>query len=125
MPAFSNSSLKRLNSCHSDLRDLFTEVVKHYDCTVLCGHRDVVAQTEAFDKGHSKVQYPNSRHNSMPSMAIDVVPYPIDWDDKDRFIEFAGFVFGIASQMDINIEWGGHFKSFFDGPHFQINKGNN
>ena len=32
-----------------------------------------------------------------PSRAVDVVPYPIDWDDRERFHLFAGFVIALLS----------------------------
>ena len=62
-----------------------------------------------------------------PSLAVDVAPYPIDWLDRDRFVFFAGFVLGMATQMGITlrlgIDWNGdhHFNErFFDGPHFEL-----
>jgi peptidoglycan L-alanyl-D-glutamate endopeptidase CwlK len=120
MPSFSKKSLHNLVTCHPDLERLFKEVIKHRDCSVLCGHRTEEKQQEAYDKGYSKVKFPNSRHNKLPSTAVDVVPYPIDWDDKEEFTYFAGFVLGVASQMGIEVEWGGRFKNFYDGPHFQL-----
>ena len=61
-------------------------------------------------------------------MALDVCPYPIDWNDKDRFYNFAGLVKGIAISMDIKIRWGGDWdgdndlkdQTFFDLPHFEL-----
>ena len=120
MPKFSNRSQERLNTCHRDLRKLFNEVIKHYDCTILCGHRNKEDQDKAYNEGRSKVEYPDSNHNQVPSLAVDCVPYPIDWDDKERFHEFAGFVLGTADQLGIKVRWGGHFTSFFDGPHFEL-----
>ncbi len=52
--------------------------------------------------------------------AVDVVPYPVDWDDKESFHEFYGYVKATADRLGIKIKWGGHFKNFFDGPHYQI-----
>jgi len=119
MPSFSKKSLQRLETCKQPLQDLFNEVIKHVDCTILEGHRSEERQTKAFNEGKSKARFPNSKHNSFPSKAVDVAPYPIDWEDKDRFTEFAGIVQGIAFTMNIKIKWGGHF-SFYDGPHFQL-----
>ena len=113
-----------------DLQDLFNEVIKHVDCSVICGHRNKQEQNEAFEKKRTKVKYPNGRHNAKPSMAADVVPYPIDWDDRERFHLFAGFVLGIAQSMEINIRWGGDWNknfevddnNFDDFPHFELMK---
>jgi peptidoglycan L-alanyl-D-glutamate endopeptidase CwlK len=130
MPKFGSRSRKNLATCHEDLQDLFNEVIKHVDCSVICGHRNKQEQNEAFEKKRTKVKYPNGRHNAKPSMAADVVPYPIDWDDRERFHLFAGFVLGIAQSMEINIRWGGDWNknfevddnNFDDFPHFELMK---
>ena len=57
-----------------------------------------------------------------------LAPYPIDWNDKERFYFFAGYVKGIASQMGIELRWGGdwdsdnqlHDQTFMDLPHFEL-----
>lgn len=128
MPSFSKSSKAKLETCHSDLQKIFNEVIKHYDCTVVCGHRGKEDQDEAVRSGHSKLSWPNSKHNQLLSLAADVVPYPVDWNDTKRFMHFAGFVMGIASQMGIKIRWGGDFNQdlnfkndrFLDYPHFEL-----
>ena len=119
MPSFSQKSLSKLETCSQPLQDLFNEVIKHRDCTILDGHRNEERQTKAFNEGFSKARFPQSRHNTFPSQAVDVVPYPIDWEDINRFYEFAGFVKATAIQMNINIKWGGDFKSIFDAPHWE------
>jgi peptidoglycan L-alanyl-D-glutamate endopeptidase CwlK len=128
MPKFGNKSQKNLNTCDPRLIELFEEVIEHFDCTVLQGHRGEEEQNEAFEKGFSKLKYPQGKHNKYPSLAVDVAPYPVDWKDTQRFIYFAGFVKGIASQMGLNIRWGGDWDSdnelkdnkFNDLPHFEI-----
>lgn len=128
MPGFGERSLKNLATCDSRLQKLFMEVVKTYDCSVICGHRTEEDQGKAFDEGKSKLRFPNSKHNSYPSKAADVVPYPINWDDTDRFYHFAGFVQGVARSLGIGIRWGGDFdgdfnlhnEGFIDMPHFEL-----
>jgi hypothetical protein len=128
MPKFNDRSLQRLQECDKDLQIIFEEVIKNYDCTILCGHRGKEDQDEAVRTGKSKLSFPNSKHNSTPSRAIDVVPYPIDWNDKARFYHFAGYVCSLANSLGIKIRWGGdwngdlNFKndSFVDMPHFQL-----
>lgn len=116
MPSFSQASLEKLFDVHVDLRTLFLEVVKHVDCTVLCGYRDREAQTKAFAEGNSKLRWPDSKHNAKPSSAVDVAIYPIDWNDKDRFIWFGGLVQGTAMQLKAeykishDIRYGGAWK---------------
>ena len=128
MPSFSKISRERLATCDKRLQDLFNEVIKHYDCSIICGHRGQEDQDRAFNEGKSKIRWPNGKHNSNPSKAVDVAPYPIDWNDTKRFYHFAGFVKGLATSMGIKIRWGGDWdgdndfkdNSFNDTPHFEI-----
>ena len=128
MPNFGKKSQERLNTCGPRLVELFEEVVEHFDCSVIQGYRDEAEQNKAFEGGFSKLKYPKGSHNKYPSLAVDIAPYPIDWKDRDRFHLFAGFVKGIASQMGLNIRWGGDWNSdthtkdnnFDDLPHFEV-----
>ena len=128
MPAFGARSRRELDTAHPDLQRVFFEVVKHFDCAVLEGHRGEEAQEEAVRTGKSKIHYPDGKHNKIPSLAVDVAPWPIDWTDKERFYYFAGFVLGIASQMGVSLRWGGDWdgdtdvkdQTFFDLPHFEL-----
>jgi peptidoglycan L-alanyl-D-glutamate endopeptidase CwlK len=128
MASFGKKSQERLNTCDPRLVELFEEVVEHFDCTVIQGYRDEVEQNKAFEDGFSKLKYPQGSHNKYPSLAVDIAPYPIDWKDRDRFHFFAGVVKGIASQMGLNIRWGGDWDSdtetkdnnFDDLPHFEV-----
>jgi len=128
MPRFGKTSNSRLVTCDMRLQKLFNEVVKHFDCSILDGHRGKKEQNKAYKEGKSKVFYPNGKHNQIPSVAVDAVPYPIDWKDRERMTYFAGFVLGVALQMDLNIRWGGDWNmntqlkdnNFDDLPHFEI-----
>lgn len=117
---FSEKSRKNLESCHPLLQELFNEIIKHRDCSILFGYRNKAEQEEAFANGHSKAHYGQSFHNFYPSLAVDAMPWPINWNDLKGIHEFAGFVLGMAASKGIPIRWGGHFKNFFDGPHFEL-----
>ena len=128
MPKFGRKSRESLNTCDSKLKQVFNEVIKHVDCSVLEGHRDKDRQNKLYEEGKTKVRYPNGRHNRQPSSAVDVTPYPVDWKDRERQTLFAGFVIGVASQMGINLRWGGDWDQDFqvidnrfdDFPHFEL-----
>jgi peptidoglycan L-alanyl-D-glutamate endopeptidase CwlK len=132
MPSFGEVSTKRLATCHLDLQRLFNEVVKHFDCTVICGHRGEKEQEEACAKGNSKVHWPHGKHNSSPSNAVDVMPYPVNWSEDARNIEqitlFAGFVLGVAATMGIKVRWGHDWnrdmkpdtRGLVDRPHYEL-----
>ena len=114
MAVFSKSSFDKLQTCHPDLQRLFQEVIKHYDCVVTEGYRGEEAQNAAFASGHSKLKYPNGKHNQKPSIAVDVVPYPVDYSDTNKIYHFAGFVIATAYQLKINIRWGGSWDGSMD-----------
>ena len=108
MYKFSNRSLQKLNTCTSSLQDLFNEVIKGFDCTIVEGHRPKEKQNEYFDKGKSRIRYPNGKHNRYPSQAVDVAPYlngSVSWDMR-HCLYFAGVVMGTARMMGIKIRGG-------------------
>lgn len=128
MPNYSDRSSEKLNTCDDRLRLIFNEVIKQFDCSVLQGHRGEEEQNEKYRNGLSGVQYPDSKHNLFPALAADVAPYPIDWNDRERFCYFAGYVKGIARSLDIELRWGGDWdgdtqvkdNGFDDLPHFEL-----
>jgi len=101
------------------------------DVTVLQGVRSKEEQEELVRKGMSKtLKSKHLKQNDGYSHAIDLAPFPIDWNDKDRFIYMQGMVRGIAGALNIKIRSGidwdsdGKIKdhSFFDGPHVELEK---
>jgi peptidoglycan L-alanyl-D-glutamate endopeptidase CwlK len=121
---YSETSLKRLGTCHHKLQVLFKTVLPEADHSIICGFRSEADQNKAFDEGFSKVRYPNSKHNQYPSRAVDVVPYDhgIDWKDVDRFKRFAEVVKKNADCLGIKVRWGGDWESFRDYPHWELDK---
>ncbi|MEG9883707.1 MAG: hypothetical protein V6Z86_03640 [Hyphomicrobiales bacterium] len=128
MPSFSDKSLSRLGTCDPRLQRVFNEVIRHFDCTILEGHRDKERQDRMVEEGKSKVRWPNGKHNTVPSMAVDVTPYPVVWDDRERQTLFAGYVLATAKAMGVDFRWGGDWDSdtevrdntFDDLVHFEI-----
>ena len=127
---FSETSLERLGSCDERLQEILHEAIKHLDFSVLCGHRSKEEQNEAYRQGQSKVRWPDSKHNQYPSLAVDVWPYPIEWDDTDRITYLAGIVTQIARSKGVDLRWGGDWdgdgmlkdQEFIDMPHFELVK---
>lgn len=123
MAAFGNTSRQRMEGVHPKLVRLFERVVRDFDCTVLKdgGLRTLERQSELVAEGVSKTM--NSNH--LTGNALDIVPYPVDWDDKERQYKFASFVFDTAMRMGIRVRWGGWFRApgneiFYDSPHWEI-----
>lgn len=129
MPQFSGASRKKLDGCHKRLQKVAKEAIKFYDFTVLEGYRGRDKQNRMVEEGKSQLKYPESKHNKKPAMAVDLAPYPIDWEDPTRFAYLAGIIMGIAHEKGYNIRWGGDWdqdntiisdQDFNDLPHFEI-----
>lgn len=134
MAVFSNASKRELDTCHTDLQTLFNEVIKQRDCSVLQGFRNKEEQNKAYEEGKSQKKWPNGNHNKNPSTAVDVIPFPIDWNDREGITYFAGYVLGIAEgliqtgKITHKLRWGGDWNSdgqvkdnkFDDLVHFEL-----
>jgi hypothetical protein len=100
------------------------------DFTVLCGHRGKIAQGRAFFTKKSKARWGQSKHNSTPSQAVDIAPWPIDWEDTEAFVYLAGIIRAVSHDLGYGdiIRWGGDWdqdermrdERFRDYPHFEI-----
>ncbi len=137
MNRFSETSKARLKTCHRDLQTLFAHIIQDYDCTIICGHRDKPEQDKAYAEGKSKLKYPNSKHNRIPSWAVDAAPYEpgqgIDWKPR-QMAYFAGYVQGVADRLyrigvishriRKGIDWDSDHdiddQTFIDAPHFEL-----
>jgi peptidoglycan L-alanyl-D-glutamate endopeptidase CwlK len=128
MAEFSKRSATFLAECEPDLQLVFNYVIGVVDCTIITGHRDKYTQNELYRNAGSQLQYPDSKHNSLPSRAVDAAPYPIDWQDRERATLFAGFVMGAADVLGVKLRWGGDWDAdwqvkdngFDDLWHFEL-----
>ena len=124
MPRFSKTSLARLGTCDARLRAVCHAAIAEVDFVVVCGHRDQAEQERVYVEGKSRVRWPDSRHNSLPSLAVDLAPCDargrIDWQDIAAFKALAVVVAARARDLGVSIEWGGDWARFRDYPHFQV-----
>ena len=131
MPAFGSSSLKALSEAHPLLRRLMSTAMGRatpsQDFMILDAQRGRAAQERAFAQGFSKVHYGDSAHNWSPSVALDVAPYPVDWNDKKRFVDLAQkLILPIAKELNIPIRWlgdpngDGNIADGWDFPHYEL-----
>tara|TARA_Y100001963_G_scaffold148263_1_gene225869 strand:- start:100 stop:477 length:378 start_codon:yes stop_codon:yes gene_type:complete len=107
MPRFGKRSKQRLKGVDAKLVNVLNELVKIMDVTIIEGKRTQERQDELVAKGASKTKY--SKH--IEGKAVDLAPYPIDWEDRERFHYMGGMVRGIGQQLNVNIRWGGDWDS--------------
>jgi len=125
LSSFGKRSLENLLGVDEALQRLFKRVVRRMDCSVLEGLRSPERQRELFEADPPRTHTLNSKH--LTGEAVDVTPYPIDWEDVERQYRFAAVVYDTAMSMGIRVKWGGMFRRkdgrpFYDSPHWQIFK---
>lgn len=139
MYKFGKRSLKKLNTCHIDLQSICNEVIQNIDFSILEGERTLEQQQIYFKEGKSKLDgvIKKSKHQSSPSMAVDIAPYPIKWNGnkaRARFYLLAGYMFQASEELykqgkiTHKLRWGGDWdsdkdfedQSFDDLPHFEL-----
>lgn len=121
-------SIDRLKGVNPSLVAVFKRACETmpFDVTVLEGLRSYERQQELLKQGATKVSV--SRH--MSGNALDIAPYPIDWNDLERFQIVAEHMFKAAEELGIVIRWGGTWErsftkpvkwaKFLDAPHFEL-----
>lgn len=120
MIALSPIAERRLAEVHPDLQRVVrrAQAISPLGFTVLEGLRSLKRQKELVAAGASKTM--NSRH--LTGHAIDLgvfVAGRVRWD-WPLYHQLASIVKEAASQEGVVIEWGGDWKSFPDGPHWQL-----
>lgn len=116
----STLSLNRLSGVHPDLVRVVKRAIEisDVDFTVLEGVRTLDRQKQLVAKGASKTM--NSRH--LTGHAVDLAPVidgKVSWD-WPLYYQIAKAVKQAAKELGVPIEWGGDWKSFKDGPHWQL-----
>ena len=107
MPRFGKRSKERLKGVDAKLQNVLNEVVKYFDITVIEGLRSQERQNQLVEEGKSKTKF--GKH--VRGLAVDIAPYPIDWEARDDFHYLGGFLLGVASQMGVKIRWGGDWNA--------------
>ncbi|MGB1390511.1 MAG: M15 family metallopeptidase [Paracoccaceae bacterium] len=117
---FSTRSENRLKGLHPDLVKVVRRALEltEVDFSVIEGMRTLSRQKKLVASGASKTL--NSRH--LTGHAIDIAPYidgTIRWD-WPPFYKLADAMKQAARELGVDLEWGGDWRSFKDGPHFQL-----
>ena len=113
-------SLQSLSGVHPDMVAVVKRAIEitEQDFTVIEGIRNINRQRELYKAGKSTTM--NSRH--ITGHAVDMVPWPVDWDDLERFEVVSKAMKAAAEELDISLVWGGDWKSFYDAPHFELDR---
>lgn len=110
----------RLRGVHPDLVKVVDRAIQitSVDFTVLEGLRTKARQLELLRAGATRTM--NSRHLTGHAVDLGVlVNGSVRWD-WPLYHELAVAVKRAAEEVNVNIEWGGDWRSFKDGPHWQL-----
>lgn len=120
MPNLSMHSQEELRTLDQRLQKLLIKAITITDFTIIEGKRTLERQKILFKEGKSKTL--DSKHvtGNDPSLAVDVCPYPVDWNDLKAFTHLIGIIKGIAYCDGIKIRCGMDFETFKDYPHIQL-----
>ena len=111
----------KLADAHPDLVKWYLEKVKprFADAHISWSFRDKDSQEQAFLDGKSKLHFPNSKHNQVPALALDLFQLDIHGLALWRWGYFRDISDMAAVDAD-PILWGGLWKSIGDSDHFQL-----
>ena len=115
----SNEKLKGVNPLLVSVVEKAIEL-SEVDFGITEGVRTLERQQQLFNEKKSKTM--KSYH--LTGNAVDVVAYvdgKVSWD-WGNYEKIAKAFKEAAKELDVKITWGGDWKSFRDGPHFQLEK---
>jgi peptidoglycan L-alanyl-D-glutamate endopeptidase CwlK len=122
MRKYSQRSLNNLKGIHPDLRRVIDRALQEspLDFVVIEGLRTRARQIELVQSGASQTM--NSRH--LTGHAVDLMPIgpngpAFDWPLYDQL---GPAVKAAADKEGVSLVWGGDWKSFRDGPHFELDR---
>jgi len=107
MYKFGKKSKERLKGVDPKLVKVLNELIKIMDVTIIEGVRSKERQEQLLAQGKTKTKY--SKH--ITGKAVDLAPYPINWEDREMFHYMGGMLRGIGQSMGLKIRWGGDWDS--------------
>lgn len=115
---WSRSSAAKLAELTPELQRALNTALELFDMTIVTGFRDQAAQDAAVASGHSKVRWPNGKHNKRPSVAVDIQPYPMPRSEamqRETLSYLCGLVSGVYyTQTGRKLRWGGNWDQDSD-----------
>jgi peptidoglycan L-alanyl-D-glutamate endopeptidase CwlK len=137
--SLSERSLKNLEGVHPKLVAVVKEAIQitTQDFMVIEGVRTQARQDELWAQGRTKpgpvvtwVKEVASHgvHKDGYGYAVDLCPYPVDWNDLSKFDAIAKAMFQAGANLDVLLRWGADWnrngkpreRGESDSPHFEL-----
>lgn len=110
MNKWGNRSLQVRATLDKRLKKVCDELLTHMDVSLISGHRGQHEQDTLYREGKSKLQFPQSKHNRYPSLAVDMQPYPYPEKEVELWAALgymAGMAKIIGERYGVELRWGG------------------
>ena len=133
MFSLSKRSLDRLNGVDPRLVAVVKRAIEitTQDFMVLEGLRTPQRQAELYAQGRTApgpVVTWTMQSPHLEGRAVDLVPYPVDWNTLSKFDAIAKAMFDAAKEQGVSIRWGADWdrdgkpreRGESDSPHFEI-----
>lgn len=131
MASFGKASEEKLKHLHPDLIRIVRKAIKTLDFTIVQTIRTEEQHNDYLARGMTTIPYNKTRHKPNDaglSEAMDLAPWPINWEDENKFYFLAGVILQCAKEENIAIRCGydwdgdGDFKdqNFNDIPHTEL-----
>lgn len=135
--ALGAKSLAKLEGVHPDLVKVVKRAIQisDQDFMVLEGVRTPARQKELYAQGRTKpgpkvtwtLTSNHFKQADGSGHAVDLVPYPVDWNTPSKFTAIAKAMLVAADDLGVKLRWGGNWdgddrpgeKGESDGPHFE------
>ena len=128
------TSIARLKGVDENLVNIVKRAIEisEVDFSVLEGVRTLERQRELYAQGRTapgKIVTWTMKSKHIDGNAVDLVPYPLDWNDLSKFDKIRKAMFQAAKEQGVNLRWGADWdgdgkyreKGEYDSPHFELN----
>ncbi len=131
MYKFGSRSIKRMEGVDQALVDVAVRALEissnridGIDFTIpkYGGLRTAKDQKKLFDRGASRADGVTNKSRHQLGKALDVIAY-VDGSasfEDEHLHKVAVCMLQAANELNVKLEWGGHWKTFKDLPHYQI-----
>ena len=138
MFTLSKKSMDKLKGVHPDMVKVVERAIQltKQDFMVLEGVRTPERQKELFAQGRTKpgpkvtwtLTSNHFKQKDGYGHAVDLVPFPVDWNDLKKFDAMSQAMFAAAKELGIKIRWGADWdsdgkpreKGESDSPHWEL-----
>ena len=127
MHKLSSTSLYKLSKCRNVLREVVKTAIKISEVDFAVGETERTIEQQEKLVANGKSNTMKSRHlkreiDTLGVHAVDLFAWvdgEVSWEMR-HYKKIAKAMFRAAIMHGVQIEWGGHWTSLEDGPHFQL-----